>query len=347
MIKFPSIEQYRHVIASVKHRIYYNGKDENGDVQYDKTRQLPTLNFIGSVKLHGTNAAIQYDADGSYTFQSRKNQITPEQDNAGFARYMTEEVGHDIIMNLRKMIFLDYDLDKTDDRKITIFGEWCGGNIQGGVALNQLPKMFVVFAIRIGEGDYGSWLNLERAKCIKHENVRIYNIADFPMWEMKIDFNDPEASKQKLIDLTMAVEEECPVGKQLGASGIGEGIVWRCDDVGFLSSDYWFKIKGVKHGNKKEKTIAEVDVEKLNSVNEFIEATVTENRLLQGLDHLREMNKEVNEKSTGIFIKWVFEDVMKEESDTMEASGLEKKDISKAVSIKARTWFFDKLEEMS
>lgn len=45
---FPSIEQFRQVVSSVKRSDDYNNKDS------DNT----TLAFQGTVKLHGTNASI-------------------------------------------------------------------------------------------------------------------------------------------------------------------------------------------------------------------------------------------------------------------------------------------------
>ena len=45
---FPSIEQFRQVVSSVKRSDDYNNKDS------DNT----TLTFQGTVKLHGTNAGI-------------------------------------------------------------------------------------------------------------------------------------------------------------------------------------------------------------------------------------------------------------------------------------------------
>ena len=43
-------------------------------------------------------------------------------------------------------------------------------------------------------------------------------IEDFQTWEMEIDFNYPELVQNKLGELTLAVEEECPIGKAFGFS---------------------------------------------------------------------------------------------------------------------------------
>ena len=70
--KFPSIEQFRTVIKYVNK--YLPG--------------VTTLKYKGTVKLHGTNAAIGVLKDGTVYFQSRNSIITPENDNAGFATFM-------------------------------------------------------------------------------------------------------------------------------------------------------------------------------------------------------------------------------------------------------------------
>lgn len=93
MYKFPEIEQFRNVIQQVNHRTRYVGKTEDGDPIYDEGPvEMPTLKFRGTVKLHGTNAAIVYTWDMlkfEYVMhaQSRKNIITPMSDNAGFAAF--------------------------------------------------------------------------------------------------------------------------------------------------------------------------------------------------------------------------------------------------------------------
>lgn len=70
------------------------------------------------------------------------------------------------------------------------------------------------------------------------------------------------------------------------------------------------------------------------------------NRLNQGIDYLKEMGKELSQRSTGDFLSWVFADIVKEESDVIEASGFEKKDYSGPISAKAKNWFFKKCEEI-
>jgi len=76
-ISFPSIEQFRHVVASVNRQANYVGADVNGDAIYDPNLPKPVLTFKGTVKLHGTNAGVCYNNEDGFWIQSRENIITP------------------------------------------------------------------------------------------------------------------------------------------------------------------------------------------------------------------------------------------------------------------------------
>lgn len=346
MIKFPSIEQYRTVIRHVQTQTRYAGKDENGDAIYDASKPLPTLKFRGTVKLHGTNAGIVYDVDtDSFTFQSRERVLSLTQDNAGF---MLWAMSHEndwryLVENLSV---------PTDTKNIAIFGEWCGRGIQKGVAVSQLRKMFVIFAIKAidSEGN-GTWLDIsEDEQCLfcsdDPDDLSIQSIYDFPTYEIDIDFKFPEIAQNKMIEITEAVEAECPVGKHFGVSGIGEGVVWTCVSEGWNDSGTWFKVKGEKHSASKVKTLAAVDVEAVENMRQFVKSAVTEARLEQGLDNLvREQLLPFEMKSMGDFIRWVYNDVLKEEMDTIVASQIDTKKLGSAIANEARPWFIKKFNE--
>lgn len=328
MEKYASIEQFKNVIKHVKDNASYHQVP------------LPTLEFIGTVKLHGTNASVVFNPDMSYVFQSREREISIESDNAGFAMW-----GERNIDALKKTIKNIRELTNTEDR-IILFGEWCGGSIPPGVALNQLPKMFVIFNITLvdSQGNRTEFNHVEISDTVyRTEEIRC--IYDYPTWKIDIDFNNPSAVQNQLVDLTIAVEEECPVGKAHGVSGIGEGIVWWNEERNLK-----FKVKGEKHSASKVKTlkeIAAVDIEKLNSIKELVASAVSENRLKQGLDKLGEMGLEVDVKNTGAYIKWVVGDVMKEEKDVIIASGFDIKEVMPHVSEAAKKFWFETLSNLN
>jgi hypothetical protein len=59
----------------------------------------------------------------------------------------------------------------------------------------------------------------------------------------------------------------------------------------------------------------------------------------QGLDYLREQQLTIEMKNIGTFLKWLNNDIIKEEKDTMEESNIDAKDIGRALQSKAKTWF--------
>ena len=113
------------------------------------------------------------------------------------------------------------------------------------------------------------------------------------------------------------------------------------DELRKLCDRHQMKVKGEKHSVSKVKKLAAVDVEKLNSVKEFVEYAVTENRMQQMFDEVFK-GQDPDRKRLGEFIKAVSADVIKEESDTAAENGLEPKDFGKELSDKARKFFFEK-----
>ena len=143
--------------------------------------------------------------------------------------------------------------------------------------------------------------------------------------------------QNQLSELTIAVEEECPVAKAFGFSGIGEGIVWSTNVNGIV---HRFKVKGEKHSSSKVKTLAAVDVEKLGSIQKFVDYAVTESRFNQSLENVFPNDEPIDVKKMGEVIRWVVTDITKEEMDTMVANNIEPKDVNKYVSSKVREMFF-------
>jgi len=258
-------------------------------------------------------------------------------DNAGFAFFV--ESNKEAFKELFKT------LDFKDADFITIFGEWCGGNIQKGVAINGLPKMFVVFAVKLSYIDTETKTNFfltdEETAHLKSTENKIFNILDFENYSIDIDFENPRMAQNKLIELTNAVEKECPVGKAFGNIGIGEGIVWKTETP---RGTIRFKVKGDAHaGKSKVKTLKPVDNEKINKIQEVAMKVTPTWRLAQMLEKSCNLiNGGVIDRSKlGDYLKLVINDVLKEELDTISDAGLEPKDINKYISEIARRYFFE------
>ncbi len=318
--RFPKIGQFRDVINHIAQKTRFVGLDEAGEPMYDATKRMPVLDFEGTIKLHGTNAAVVRNEDGSIHFQSRERIITPESDNAGFALWASTINWIPIFNSIITRV-----------ARIEIFGEWCGGNIQGTVALNQLTKRFVVFKVYV-DGVSVKFNFME-------EYRDIFNIRDFQKFNVSIDFEKPSNSQNFLVERTLEVEEKCPFAEAFGVIGTGEGIVWTCED----DPTIMFKTKGEKHSASKVKTLAPVDEELIATMEEFTSNTVTENRLNQGIDFLKASGIEISTKSTGDFIRWVYNDILAEEADVIVASQIDPKKLGGIIAKAAKTWFFERL----
>lgn len=339
---FPKIGQFRNVVDEVR---YHYGKDN---------ASAPTISFTGTVKLHGTNAGVGWDFQGPLIPQSRKRVITVDNDNAGFAKFVVAQEKQ--IKAIMKKIADLYPPENPSD-VLFIYGEWCGKGIQAKVAIAELEPRLVLFNaayrtnIKDAQGEsVKQWVSRE-ILCQVATSAPIYCIYDFPYWTRNITFKQPELGQMQndIGKLTLAVENECPVAKAFGVSGLGEGIVW----TGSFTSPHdgkqhnlRFKVKGEKHSATKVKTLVAVDVEKLKSVQEFITYAATDNRMEQGFDELfTKTETKPTMKNMGEFIKWVRNDIVAEEADTMKASHIEDKDIGKIIAKVARAWFQKKLDD--
>lgn len=340
MIKYPSIEQFRTVVSNINRHFNFVGLDENGESIYDSSLPKPVITFKGTVKLHGTNAGVSYNALSGMWAQSRENIITPEKDNAGFAFFAYSHETELLRLFFDVAAKEDIDLHKNT---ISIYGEWVGKGIQKGVGITNLPKSFFIFGVKITphteteeelRANPAYWVD---SSYLRDNDKGIYNIEDYTTYSIDIDFNMPQLVQNQLSELTIAVEEECPVAKSFGFSGIGEGIVWSAE---FKDIVYRFKVKGERHSSSKVKTLASVDVEKLESIQKFVEYAVTESRFNQAIENVFTNQEPIDTKKLGDVIRWVVNDVIKEEMDTMVENKIEPKDVNKYISAKAREMFF-------
>lgn len=321
MKKYPNIEQFRNVIKKVRITHDFAGKDSDGKPIYAHTSNYPILKFHGTVKLHGTNSAVVMNSNGIMEFQSRERILSLGSDNAGFMESMVKK---DLGFLFKGLVFTDF---------VAVYGEWCGGNIQKGVAINGLEKMFVIFGVMIDD----KWVELNPE--LKDNANGIYNILQFKTYSVEIDFNHPELSQNEIIDMTISVEDECPVGNFFGIEGVGEGIVFTC----VSNPELKFKSKGEKHSSSRVKTISSVNVEEVNSISDFISVSVTENRLNQAFDSISEYTDSVGISSIGLFLGWMVKDILKEESDTMLENNLNEKKVKNAIVNASRQWFLNKI----
>jgi hypothetical protein len=304
--------------------------------------------FHGTTKLHGTNHSIVIDTEEGFYTQSRERVSTPEKDNAGSSIWSHTHREHfeDVLRPFME--------DMLDAKTCIVYGEWCGGSIQAKVALNKLPKMFVIFGFKFIDHDEShAWVSLENFKALgdllADETKNIYHIEQFPTWDIEIDFEAPEEVQNEIIKITEEIEKQCPVAYKLGSDGIGEGVVFSCitEIEGMKTKDLIFKSKGEEHaGKSKVKVLAPVDVERINNITQLVTKLTPEWRLEQMYQNTFDtLNGGTGDmKKLGLFLSAVVGDIVKEELDTIIASDFEVKDLTKSINKVTRDWFLLKLD---
>jgi hypothetical protein len=231
----------------------------------------------------------------------------------------------------------DHQID-TKVHTVSIYGEWAGKGIQKGVGVSQLDKAFYVFGAKVSnpqdEVFNSYWID---SSGVRNTECRIFNVEDYETYSIDVDFNMPQIAQNKFGEITEKVENECPISKAFGIdNGLGEGVVW---SVEYKGSVHRFKVKGDKHSVTRVKKLASVDVEKLKTIQEFINYSVTENRFNQAIENVFGKG-DLDVKKMGDFIRWFVKDIASEEMDTMVENGLEPKDVNKHISTRVREMFF-------
>lgn len=340
LLKFSSIGQFSQICKKVRDTASFHN-------------ELPgKVQAYGTVKLHGTNVAV-CNAGNETWLQSRENVLEDANMLYGFGDVYerNKDIFASLIDKVREVNGL------TQDIPVAIFGEFAGGEIQRKVGLAHLEKFVAIFDVYyyIGEERF-KWTLPEIEKHFNPmlttpENGvhrEVYAITQFPIFTQVIDFENPKAVQNILGEYTVAIEKQCPVVTKLiskdvldsGVPLLGEGMVWSLETE--REGKLLFKVKGEKHSVTKVKTLAAVDTEKVESIAKFVEYAVTENRLRQGIDKLREAGKDpMDEASIGVFVKWVIGDTIREELDTLKESNIDPTETAPQIGYKAKRFILD------
>lgn len=297
-----------------------------------------TLVYRAKIKLHGTNAGVQITTNGEVAAQKRNSIITSKSDNAGFAAWVENNINY-------------FSALKTTEN-ITIFGEWCGQNVQKGVAISQIDKkIFAVFAIQIGD-NVNTIKKLEvRPEYIaqilpQHPDIYVLPFYGDPI---TLNFGNKEQLKlaaDKINQMVETVEKSDPwVKGTFGIEGIGEGLVMYPDTDKVVEkanyADYMFKAKGFKHQVVKTKKAVSINPEKVENIEQFVQLFVTEARLQQAVTE--GCNGQYDMKRIGDFLKWFSLDVQKESVAELEVADLTWKEVNKHLTNNAREWYKTKV----
>lgn len=310
--------------------------------------------FANGVLVHNSNAGVRIK-NGEVAAQSRTRLIDVKEDNAGFAKWVKTREEWFKSLPIKEMF---------GSTNVTVFGEWCGPGIMKGTAINQIPnKVFVVFAVIAYEWRTGNYVaptdddaivlsepaEIERLFVNKPDDVYVLPWCSEPI---EVQYGN-RAQLQEVADRLnkyIAEIEPCDpwVKATFGIEGTAEGAVYypvdyedRGQNMQKWFSDFVFKAKGEKHKVVKTKEAVQVDPEVAKSIAEFVTMFVTDARCEQGLNAIGNV---LDMKKTGDFLKWLSQDVLKESTAELEASGLTWEQVQKSVQVAAREWYARKVK---
>lgn len=328
--KFPSLENFSSMHHELKKKFFVN--------------ERPKIAYRGKIKLHGTNAGVSVSrgVDGTLSIQGMKRSsfVDVENDNAGFASWLKD-----------KREFFEYL-----PHGATVFGEWAGPGIQKGDAVSLIPrKTFFIFALRDDPADKWhidpidiSWYFPE---INRHPDIKIVPwqteefIVDFKREDSILSFIDQVNSKVSAIG-----EEDPLIQSEYGISARGEGLVMYPSRAGSISPEEFslvFKAKTEHHNVNGIKTkSAEIAPLFAEDAKQFAAEFVTDARMEQAYSEVLQNGfSGATQRDTGVILKWVNMDVLKESVASLETSGMVWSNVQKAVSEMARRKFFSALEQ--
>ena len=342
-ITFGKILRIEDQIESVKDRYLSNNEP------------MPTIEMTGTEKIHGTNSSFSYNEVDGYWFQGRKRIITILKDNALCALWMEKRKA--VFIDIIKTLAKEHDVN-LNTHTISFYGEYAGSNLTPFCAVLGLDILFMAFKYakvspidapdeddEHSESNY--WITTNAHDAVSE---RIFNITNFPMVKMLVDFND---STDDIVDqfsgLILETEASSKVGEQFGVQGnVGEGYVFDYIDNGRISR---FKVKGKGHKKanpnkikvqRVRKEMSDKDHEKLVLfVHEF---GATDGRLEQFILELKNEHGKLEMKHLGKYIQLVLNDVKDEEESRIEGVGVSWTAISKAIASNSSTYFISELK---
>lgn len=300
--------------------------------------QLPTLTFRGSEKLHGENMAVAY-SQGEVWVQGRKHIRTLLGDQNGMAAFVDKT--KDNWLTLFTQLSDLYSIN-TDIHTIVIDAEWSGDGIQkDNAACSGTDKgayIFDYFRVvnnNTDESKFYSTTSLE----VNPENL-IYLMSSFGSYSAILDFNKPTECEEILKTLAESIEDNSPIAKYYNKlDNVGEGAYLWCNYNGEMLR---LKTKGLKHGGKpKEKRVQKpLDSELEIKLQNLADKVTPEWRLTQAITETNATEM----KHIGEVMKWVNQDIIKEEMPLLHEAGVEPKQLGRFIASIVKKYYIDSIK---
>ncbi|MBQ7586087.1 MAG: hypothetical protein IJU40_07560 [Desulfovibrionaceae bacterium] len=273
------------------------------EIFLDEHKDLQEFDFIGSVKIHGTNNSVCYKNGNQWT-QAKNHIITTDKEAYGFNVFVKD----------RKKVFDEFFtqlmiLYPGNQNTYAIYGEFFGKNIQADTAASQVKRSYAIFDITIIDKDNNRIIvPLNQLKTFSRPEYDIYCIYNFETLHIKGSMNDLDNITKQIDAFNNKVYQHCPVGNFFGIDGEGEGVVWTHFQNNPQDKYLKFKTKGEKYKlsrvNKDNSYKLDVLKDDLAKIQAFIPLVFTENRIKQGLQETKDQRS---------FVRWMTADIMREE----------------------------------
>lgn len=340
-IRYPSIKSFKNVVSSYQ--------------RFQRHLKRP-IKIRGTAKGHGCNYSFHYD-HGKLYFQSKDELIT-YRDRFNIGDLLTIPTWRLYFRNWAYQVKSQYGL--TDHFVISF--ELLGGDVQKTASTQGLPLFMSVFdianvvideTIDQNHPDYVNCISTPSpvrlqhipldGPLVTHKSLNIYDVREFGIWEEEIDVNDLEGCTERLAELVRQVEEHCPIAAYFGVeSDKGEGLVFTCPDTinhlyGY-NSGLDFKVKGERHKVANTKKRVPFKTEQVNGLDELLDYVMPLGRLEQGVSETGEISK----TNQGFFLSWLTRDILKEEMDTIEKSGIDIEIVTKGIGKRGVEWYMEK-----
>lgn len=296
---------------------------ENNQPIYDGSKPKPIIRFQGTVKIDGVQAGISYSAKDNIWYQSKDCILSDWQKHYGFVDFCKERL--DI---LHELLTKSYDKmgDLPEDEDIiTIFGEWAGEGVCTKAAIGNLPPSFYIYGLKLSKSwDKSWWYDYSGMSSIEHN---IFNIKEFPTYEVDVDFNDIQKSYAEIKHISQQVTDECPVAKTLGVDGSGKGIIWRGVHNNHV---YIFKMLG------NEPIIPAVEAKTIpDDLSKYVDEIINKERVIDAaLDcNIPQWCPKIH---MGEVISKIWKDIIHTEIEVLASDKYERYDINLAISRKIK-----------
>lgn len=296
------------------------------------------IEYKCKIKLHGTNCGIIILPTGQVMAQSRTQIIGTGNDNVGFSKWVDTNSSH-----WSKL---------ASGEQITVFGEWCGPNVQKGTAANKVGKyFFAVFAIQIGDKTVDNLTSLIVEPTTIEQYIAgipdVYTLDWYTPGDITIDFLNMASSTSVVshINNLVSLIEPCDpwVEKTFGVRGICEGLVYYPQVFAPTRWDFTnlaFKAKGEQHKVVNTQPAC-VDVPIISTPTEFAKLTCTLSRLEQAFIQGCLGKKEKNQ--IGNFIAWLINDIKKETQLELKTNNISWNSAKEDIKNIGRKWFMEKI----